>query len=389
MGVLWTVLLAWTLNGGLGLSVVPYAVTDSTRDVSVAPYLRVQALNPLPGLSVNLALRGYRADTARPKAPALRLLVANVHFQRPGVPVSLCVGRQFQYLGLGGLVDGASVGFRLNHAELSALLGYRAPSVFDDTTGLEIRSQNPLFAVQARMDPLARLQVYAGYGREGLEDTVVQAPLWLGFRSYDHAWNLEGELAYDLEYSVLSRGRLSASYRIPRALLHFHYRYQDPWRDFLKLTLPSWLRDDPVKYSIPTHRLEASVRLQDPLPGASFGLFYAYNTETSYRHLWMAYRLQRLYLRVWTGEEWEGTAYGGLLTYSHRLNPRLSALLQLRLAKSPRYDGLVYSLRPRLVWRFPGSGLSVQAEFRFWKLPGVQWETQGYLGLHLPFSRRF
>ncbi len=386
MGVLWTLLLAWTLNGGLGLSAVPYAVNDSTRDLSLSPYFRVQAQEVLPGLAVNLALRGYLADTARPEAPPLRLLVASVAYRHG--PWNLCLGRQFQYLGLGGLMDGAGIRLSLPRAEIAALIGYRAPSLFDDTVGLEIRSQNPLLALQTRWDVAPRLQVYAGYGREGENDTVVQAPLWLGVRSFDHAWNLEGEFAYDLEYSVLSRGHLNASYRLPRALISFNYRYQDPWRDFRKLTLPYWLQEDPVKYSIPTHRLETSVRLQDPLPGASFGAFCAYNTETSYRHLWLAYRFYRFYARVWTGEEWEGTAYGGLVTYIYPVTSRLSASVQARIAKSPRYDGTMYSLRPRLTWR-PGAGLTVQAEFRFWKLPGVQWETQGYLGLYLPFTRRF
>jgi len=386
MGVFWTVLLAWTLNGGLGLSVVPYAVTDSTREASVSPYLRIQASQLIPGLSVNLALRGYLADTARPKAPALRLLNAHVAYEHG--PLHVRLGRQFHYLGLGGLVDGISTTLLLPQAELALLWGYRAPTVFDDTVGVEIRTQNPLLALQARYTLFPRLQVYAGYGRETEQDTLTQTPAWFGFSSYDHTWTLQGELAYDLEHSVLSRGHINATYRMPWAYLGLHYKYHDPWQDFLKLTLPYWLAEDPVEYSLPTHRLEASVRWIQGLPGLALGTFYAHNASASYHHLWVSYRWQRVSARVWTGKEWEGTAYGALATYSHPLRPGLTFLLQARWAHSPRYEGTLYSLRPRLTWRLP-TGMSLQAEFRFWKLPGVKWETQGYLGLHLPFSRRF
>ncbi len=386
MGVFWTVLLAWTLQGGLGLSVVPYAVTDSTREASFSPYLRVRALGLAPGLSATLALRGYLADTARPQAPPLRLLTARITYQRGGLRARL--GRQFQFVGLGGLVDGLCLGVHTGQVEWTALLGYRAPSLWEDTLGLELRSQNPLLALQTRYTLRPRLQVYAGYGRETADDTLLQAPLWLGLSTYGRAWTLQGELAYDLEHTVLSRGHLSASYRLPAVLLDLQYRYQDPWRDLMKFSLPYWIAEDPVRFSQPTHRLEASARFTRGLPGLDLGFFSAHNAVATYTHGWVAYRIGRFSARLWAGQEWEGTAYGTLLTYGHPLRPGVRLWLQARWARSPRYAGAIYSFRPRLVWRF-ASGPSLQAELRFWKRPGVAWETQGYLGLYLPFSRRF
>lgn len=377
-------LLAWGLRGSVGLSSLPQAVTDSTREVAFSPYFQVSIAELAPGLRLEGSGRGLFSDHMREGRAPWRLTTATLTYAPSGLPFSLKAGRQFTFLHLGGWMDGVRGTAHLRGWTLEGLGGRRVPPLYASKERLFDPDAPTLLGFQLRSPRFRALQFWVGYGEERTDTTVRRAPLWGGF-SCTRRFTFRGELAFDLPQKLVSRAFLTAFGSWQNLRWSLAYRYTDPW---YALELLGIENHEPAELSRPLHRAEGSLSLRSSVVRVTLGSWVALSETRKSPALWFQIDRPPFRFFSWVGKEPEGWQKGGMFSLFYSPTSSLQVRVSGRLVDSPRWPTRwIGSLRTGLRAELP-FGAILTGELRLWENPEINREVQGYLGLTLPFEWR-
>jgi hypothetical protein len=387
MYTLYLLLISWGIHGGVGFNATPQAVTDSTSQVAISPYFKLK-ISGSQGFYIEGSWRGLFQDTLRHSRSSSRFLTGYIGYESPDFPISFRIGRQFSYLGNGGLVDGVVGKARYRKWKLEILGGIRAPSFFSKEEKFFSDEEPKVFGVQISSPSFYKiLRFRAGYSREFKENEVLNSPLWLS-TTIHRKLTLRGEIYYDIESNILTRASLIHFGSTPLLSWSLGYRYYDPWEIFKILGVEEEEEEEEAtEISKPIHRLEGSIGIRKLPLNVSLGGWVSIPEEESYSNFWVRFHLRFITLYGWIGKEEDGWQRGGEVTLNCYVK-RMTFYLVGRLIDEPRWENVwVESLRFGSRCRLPFGG-SISGEIRLWSNPEVDREIQGYLGIFLPFEWR-
>lgn len=115
--------LSVSVRGNVGVSILPQAITDSTREYATSPRIQLRVSDIIPGISLEGVWRGLWSDHKRSNRAESRILLASLSYKTKSSPLSFKLGRQFTYLYFGGLLDGITGTLRLRSWLLKLLYG--------------------------------------------------------------------------------------------------------------------------------------------------------------------------------------------------------------------------------------------------------------------------
>ena len=380
------VLFSLSVRGNVGFSILPQAVTDSTREFATSPRAQLRILDIVPGISLEGSWRGLWNDHTRADRAASRILFANLSYKTKNSPVSIKLGRQFAYLYYGGLIDGVSGTVTLSGWQFKLLYGRTAPDVFLSQEAFWDSSANTLLGVLLSTPVLfKRAVIKAGYAQKKSGDSLT-TPIWA---SVDYYWktNIRIEAAYDPKDTRLERFSVIGYGRLMRTTWLIGMRYRD-----LTDLLTSWGTEESEEEEEEggeerITRIEASMRyFWNPLL-VSLGTWFAVGGET-YNTYWIRAKYLWISYFGWLGKEPQGWQKGSTLSFSYPLNPQIKVYISGRLIDEPRTPNVwVESLRTGLRLLLPYNA-TLKAEFRIWQNPEVDMEVQGFFNLSIPFNWR-
>jgi len=382
-GIYILLIITWGINGGVGFNALPQAVTDSTSQVAISPYIKLKATRIFPGLQIEGSWRGIFQDTTRHTRSSSRFMTGSLTYKNPALPFSFRIGRQFTYLGIGGLIDGVKGRVNYKKCFFEFLGGKRAPLFYASEEKFFPKDASNVIALQLSPPSFYHLKFKTGYAREFKEDKIVSSPLWVS-ADFSQRITLKGEVYFDLESKTLSKVSIIHYGAMPYLSWSFGYRYYDLQEIFRLLKLED--QEELSEESKSTHRIEGSLKIKELPLSVSVG-GWAYLTKGStYSTFWIRLSWNLLGFYGWIGKEKDGWQQGGeLLTYFNVL-PHTAVYLSGRLIDEPRWPNTwVESLRFGIRCKLP-LGSTIRGELRLWSNPEVEREVQGYIGAFIPFK---
>ncbi len=387
--LLWVIVATgWGIRGSLFFHVMPQPVDSLTREVAWAPGTQIEWQTPLQGVTVTARWRGLYHDSSRPWASTSQWTSAYLRYRTSRL--SLTLGRQFAFVGIGGLLDGAFLRMYFKQVSLQALFGYRVPSALNQGTRWFDRNGERLGAVYLRFRPWTAWTLGVGYAQAADTAQVYQAPLWVDVQKMG---NLSGllDLAYDVDQRALSRVNISLGYRNPYGYLGLRYQMQGMSEIFRRLGWEGHAdEEEGEEEEIPTaafHRITGIMSVQTLVP-VSLSLWARIGEESSAHGAQIRVVYRGITLRAWiigkSGERQQGIE--AAIWYPVRPDLRLS--LAGAVATQPEWpDSWIEHFRAGIRWSLPFGGVA-HGEYRFLVNPFVEAESRGYFFLEVPFEWR-
>ncbi len=393
MGILLLFLLAsgWGVRGSLFLHLMPQPVDSSTRELAFSPGGQIECFTPIQGLTLKARWRGFFHDSSRPWAPpSSQWTTATLSYRSPHL--SMTLGRQFAFVGVGGLLDGAFLRFQQHRLFLEGLLGYRV-DWFTSKGNQWFDSQGEqLMAIFFRYHFRPSSTLGIGIGRDADSSEIYQSPVWINFQTWG-AWSGFFDLTYDLDQKAMTRIQISLSHFTQKYSFGLRYQWRTHGEIFKRLGFveheesPEGEEGENVMTEA-FHRLTGSLTLRLPILVTLEGWVRASEDRSG-----QGVQIQATY-RWFSGRAWllgateEGVQRGIGASVRYPIGHQLKAVLSGALATSPAWsESWIEHLRLGLQWSLPSGG-TLHADFRILDNPLIELETRGYFFAEFPFEWR-
>ncbi len=384
IGWLTLVIFSWGIRGGIGMNAIPQAVTDSTSEVAIYPYISLDVTDLVPGFRLSSSWRGLFNDSTRLSRSKSRIQTAFIAYRKANSPFSFTIGRQFDYLGIGGLIDGAKARLNLKEWSFEVIGGKRTPDLYSKKDKFFDKEKASILGFQVGIPSFYRFNLLVGYGRETKRDTVLYSPIWTQISWFGKV-KAVGDVYYDLENSRLRRLSIVEYGRIHWITWSFGYRYVDAYYTSRLLGFES---EENEELSSSRHRIEGSFRIKNFPLGIAFGGWTSVFEEKAHTNLWLSLKKSPLRLHFWIGHEEEGWQKGVEGWLNRVVMEKTTVTVVGRLIEDPRWpNSWLESVRFAVRYQMP-FGVNLKGELRLWTNPEVDREIQGYMGFYFPLNWR-
>jgi len=374
--VLVACIFAFSIRGNIGLNGISRAHPDSISGEASSIYLRFGIYEFPKGVKFECSLRQRSGN--RDGESALSFLTAALSFKIAPIPLSFSFGRQFSYMGFGGLVDGILVRGSKRGWDFEFLGGKKVKAINGE--GLFKSGSNNLVALNIRSPYLKVGKLSFGFAKESREGTTFRAPLWANLTARKKV-GLRAEVYYDTKYAMVTKLSSVMEGKVSRALRwSFGYRYRKSQEIFKLLGI----EEDSPFYKEPkgNHRIEFSLRFRPSSILFSLGSWLYLPSINSSNTIWISSKVRVFSFYGWYGGEERGVEIS--------LSPKIGSILKLsisgRITDEKRFfNTTIKSLRVGVRLNLPLRTI-LSSEIRWLSNPEIESGYVGYIGLNFPFG---